>query len=54
MTQTHNSAGSVDKCTNEHEENLVTGGTYSGQVEIGKCQEQKYLALFSLVQEIIW
>ena len=38
----------VDKWTVEHEENLETGDTdlvetYSGQVEIGKCQEQKYL-----------
>jgi hypothetical protein len=38
----------VDKWTVEHEENLKTGDTdlvetYSGQVEIGKCQEQKYL-----------
>jgi hypothetical protein len=38
----------VDKWTVEHKENLETGDTdlvetYSGQVEIGKCQEQKYL-----------
>ena len=38
----------VDKWTVDHEENHETGDTdlvetYSGQVEVGKCQEQKYL-----------
>ena len=37
----------VDKWTVEHEDNIETGDTdlvetYSGQVEIGKCQDQKY------------
>ena len=40
----------VNKWTIEHEDNIETGDTdlvetYSGQVEIGKCQEQKYLGL---------
>ena len=43
-----NSSLTVDKWTVEHIENKETGDTdlvetYAGQVEIGKCHEQKYL-----------
>ena len=43
-----NSSLTVDKWTVQHIENKETGDTdlvetYAGQVEIGKCQEQKYL-----------
>jgi hypothetical protein len=44
----HNSKLSVDKWTVEHIEDKVTGDTelvetYSGKVDIGQCNEQKYL-----------
>ena len=43
-----NSKLSVDKWNVEHKENLSTGETelietYSGQIEIEKCEQQKYL-----------
>ena len=43
-----NSSLCVDKWTVKHAENKETGDTdivetYSGQVEIGKCEEQRYL-----------
>ena len=47
-TDVINSSLYVDKWTVEHRDNVETGDTdlvesFSGQVEIGKCQETKYL-----------